>query len=126
MAAALAMVIDAVSCTVWPTGRSKPETAEFLDEICDVDLDALDLELPLGFGRDFHARSRRTPSRTLSGQIGSPARGRRPDGGVRESPVRRRGLPRRGTASPALTRERERSRRMSAARRSLDLLQRER
>ena len=47
------MVIDAVSCTVWPTGRSKPETAEFLDEICDVDLDALDLELPLGFGRDF-------------------------------------------------------------------------
>ena len=27
-------------------------TAELLGEVCDVDLDAVDVELPLGFGRD--------------------------------------------------------------------------
>ncbi len=39
----------AIICpTPWPT----PGTAELLEEICDIDLDALDVELPRGFGRD--------------------------------------------------------------------------
>lgn len=28
-------------------------TAELLEEVCDVDLDAIDVELPRGFGRDW-------------------------------------------------------------------------
>ena len=32
-----------------PTG---PAAAELLEGVCDVDLDALDVKLPRGFGRD--------------------------------------------------------------------------
>ena len=41
-----------------PGATSSPEsladsrTAELLEGVCDVDLDALDVELPRGFGRD--------------------------------------------------------------------------
>ena len=34
------------------TGRADSRTAELLKGVCDVDLDALDVELPRGFGRD--------------------------------------------------------------------------
>ena len=33
-------------------GGADSRTAELLDGVCDVDLDALDVELPRGFGRD--------------------------------------------------------------------------
>ncbi len=35
-----------------PEALAESRTAERLDEVCDVDLDALDVELPRGFGRD--------------------------------------------------------------------------
>ena len=35
-----------------PESLADSRTAELLDEVCDVDLDALDLELPRDFGRD--------------------------------------------------------------------------
>lgn len=35
-----------------PKPLAESRTAELLDEVCDVDLNALDLELPRGFGRD--------------------------------------------------------------------------
>ena len=35
-----------------PGPPSCSRTAERLDEVCDVDLDAIDVELPRGFGRD--------------------------------------------------------------------------
>ena len=35
-----------------PEALADSRTAEQLKEVCDVDLDALDVELPRGFGRD--------------------------------------------------------------------------
>ena len=35
-----------------PEALAGSRTAELLDEVCDVDLDAVDVELPRGFGRD--------------------------------------------------------------------------
>ena len=35
-----------------PESLADSRTAELLEGVCDVDLDALDVELPLGFGRD--------------------------------------------------------------------------
>ena len=35
-----------------PEALADFRTAELLDQICDVDLDTLDVELPRGFGRD--------------------------------------------------------------------------
>ena len=35
-----------------PEALADSRTAERLEEVCDVDLDALDVELPRGFGRD--------------------------------------------------------------------------
>ena len=35
-----------------PESLAESRTAEFLEGVCDVDLDALDVELPRGFGRD--------------------------------------------------------------------------
>ena len=35
-----------------PEALAGSRTAERLEEVCDVDLDALDVELPRGFGRD--------------------------------------------------------------------------
>jgi len=35
-----------------PEGLGDSRTAELLEGVCDVDLDALDLELSRGFGRD--------------------------------------------------------------------------
>ena len=35
-----------------PESLADSRTAELLEGVCDVDLDALDLELPRGFGRD--------------------------------------------------------------------------
>ena len=35
-----------------PESLADSRTAELLDGVCDVDLDALDVELPRGFGRD--------------------------------------------------------------------------
>ena len=41
---------------LWSTGESPGPalsgTPRLLDEVCDVDLDAIDIELPRGFGRD--------------------------------------------------------------------------
>ena len=39
-----------------PEALAESRTAERLDEVCDVDLDALDVELPRGFGRDRNTR----------------------------------------------------------------------
>ena len=42
--------------TAWrdqlPESLADSRTAELLEGVCDVDLDALDVELPRGFGRD--------------------------------------------------------------------------
>ena len=35
-----------------PEALAGSRTAERLDEVCDLDLDALDVDLPRGFGRD--------------------------------------------------------------------------
>ena len=35
-----------------PESLAESRTAGLLEEVCDVDLDALDVELPRGFGRD--------------------------------------------------------------------------
>ena len=35
-----------------PKSLAESRTAELLAGVCDVDLDALDVELPRGFGRD--------------------------------------------------------------------------
>ena len=35
-----------------PESLAESRTAERLDEVCNVDLDALDVDLPRGFGRD--------------------------------------------------------------------------
>ena len=35
-----------------PEALAGSRTAELLDEVCDVDLEAVDVELPRGFGRD--------------------------------------------------------------------------
>ena len=35
-----------------PESLADSRTAELLEHVCDVDLDALDVELPRGFGRD--------------------------------------------------------------------------
>ena len=35
-----------------PESLADSRTAELLEGVCDVDLDALDVELPRGFGRD--------------------------------------------------------------------------
>ena len=35
-----------------PESLAESRTAEFLEDVCDVYLDALDVELPRGFGRD--------------------------------------------------------------------------
>ena len=35
-----------------PESLGESRTAELLEGVCDVDLDALDVELPRGFGRD--------------------------------------------------------------------------
>ena len=35
-----------------PESLADSRTAELLDGVCDLDLDALDIELPRGFGRD--------------------------------------------------------------------------
>ena len=35
-----------------PEALAETRTAERLDEVCALDLDALDVELPRGFGRD--------------------------------------------------------------------------
>jgi len=35
-----------------PEALADSRTAELLESVCDVDLDALDVELPRGFGRD--------------------------------------------------------------------------
>jgi hypothetical protein len=35
-----------------PESLAASRTAELLDEVCDLDLDALDVQLPRGFGRD--------------------------------------------------------------------------
>ena len=35
-----------------PESLADSRTAELLESVCDVDLDALDVELPRGFGRD--------------------------------------------------------------------------
>ena len=35
-----------------PESLTDSRTAELLEGVCDVDLDALDVELPRGFGRD--------------------------------------------------------------------------
>ena len=35
-----------------PESLANSRTAELLEGVCDVDLDALDVELPRGFGRD--------------------------------------------------------------------------
>lgn len=35
-----------------PESLAESRTAELLDEVCDLDLDALDVQLPRGFGRD--------------------------------------------------------------------------
>lgn len=35
-----------------PEALAESRTAELLEGVCDVDLDALDLDLPRGFGRD--------------------------------------------------------------------------
>ena len=35
-----------------PEGLADSRTAELLEGVCDVDLDALDVDLPRGFGRD--------------------------------------------------------------------------
>ena len=35
-----------------PESLANSRTAELLAEVCDVDLDALDVDLPRGFGRD--------------------------------------------------------------------------
>ena len=40
-------------CQAWlPDSLADSRTAELLEEICDIDLDALDVELLRGFGRD--------------------------------------------------------------------------
>ena len=36
----------------WRDGLPESRTHELLEGVCDVDLDALDVELPRGFGRD--------------------------------------------------------------------------
>lgn len=35
-----------------PESLAESRTAGLLDEVCDLDLDALDVQLPRGFGRD--------------------------------------------------------------------------
>ena len=35
-----------------PESLAESRTAERLDEVCELDLDALDIQLPRGFGRD--------------------------------------------------------------------------
>ena len=35
-----------------PESLAESRTTDRLDEVCDLDLDALDVELPRGFGRD--------------------------------------------------------------------------
>ncbi|MCY3786094.1 MAG: hypothetical protein OXG47_05125 [bacterium] len=35
-----------------PESLAESKTAELLEGVCDVDLDAVDVELPRGFGRD--------------------------------------------------------------------------
>ena len=35
-----------------PDSLTDSRSAELLEEICDIDLDALDVELPRGFGRN--------------------------------------------------------------------------
>ena len=35
-----------------PEGLGESRTAKLLEEVCELDLDALDVELPRGFGRD--------------------------------------------------------------------------
>ena len=35
-----------------PESLADSRTAELLEGVCDIDLDALDVELPRGFGRD--------------------------------------------------------------------------
>ena len=35
-----------------PTALAGSRTAELIDEVCEVNIDALDVELPRGFGRD--------------------------------------------------------------------------
>ena len=35
-----------------PESLAESRTAELLEDVCDIDLDALDVELPRGFGRD--------------------------------------------------------------------------
>ena len=35
-----------------PEGLADSKTAQLLEGVCEVDLDALDVELPRGFGRD--------------------------------------------------------------------------
>ena len=35
-----------------PKSLAESRTAELLDGVCDLDVDALDVELPRGFGRD--------------------------------------------------------------------------
>jgi len=35
-----------------PEALAESKTAELLEGVCDVDLDAVDVELPRGFGRD--------------------------------------------------------------------------
>ena len=35
-----------------PESLAESRTAELLEDMCDVDLDTLDVELPRGFGRD--------------------------------------------------------------------------
>ena len=36
-----------------PESLADSRTAELLEQVCDVDLDTLDVELPRGFGRDL-------------------------------------------------------------------------
>ena len=50
-----------------PEALAGSRTAELLDEVCDVDLDAVDVELPRGFGRDRDPPRRR--DRALKGSL---------------------------------------------------------
>ena len=46
-----------------PESLAESRTAELLEGVCDVDLDALDVELPRGFGRDLNAPAHDAPRR---------------------------------------------------------------
>ena len=113
----------AIICpTPWPDSR----TAELLEEICDIDLDALDVELPRGFGRDEHCGPRGPALPGSDNGAYVNFRGACPGAGRASSRKRQKGLARRicsevsGSAPTTVyrrssTREREPAARRPAA-----------